>query len=112
MEQMEFGDRDKARQNRDEGMERARKHANKKNTEWSGRALQCVQAYPHPEFLTEDVRKWSEETQGLPAPPDNRAWGSVICTARRIGMIVRLGYAKRTDPVAHTAIVTKWKKVS
>lgn len=41
-------------------------------------------------FCTEGLRQWAE-ARGLPSPPDNRAWGSVIAHAKRKGWIVYAG---------------------
>ena len=43
-------------------------------------------------FLTETARAWAE-SQGLPPPPDNRAWGFIAKAMREAGHIVFDGYA-------------------
>lgn len=45
--------------------------------------------------MTEDARVWSE-ANGLPPPPDSRAWGPVIKRALQDGLISRIGYGKST----------------
>jgi hypothetical protein len=41
-------------------------------------------------FCADDVRRLAED-DGLPQPPDGRAWGSVIARAKRRGLIVAAG---------------------
>lgn len=43
-------------------------------------------------FLAEDVREWCE-INGLSAPTDGRAWGSVMRRAAKAGLIRPVGYA-------------------
>lgn len=43
-------------------------------------------------FLTEDARAWAE-SQGLPPPPDNRAWGFIAKAMSQCGHVVSEGYA-------------------
>ena len=43
-------------------------------------------------FLTEDARAWAE-SQGLPLPPDNRAWGFIAKAMRESGHVIFAGYA-------------------
>jgi len=43
-------------------------------------------------FLTEDARAWAE-SQGLPPPPDNRAWGHIAKSMSTAKHTVFAGYA-------------------
>lgn len=78
---------------RDRGAQQAVDHANAVESEWSGQALGLLVAYAiaHPgPFLTEDARPWAE-AQGLPPPPDPRAWGQVVKRARAKGRLRKTG---------------------
>src|SRR5690348_6972445 len=80
---------------RDTGMARSADHANAVEESWTARALKMVRTFiiTHRDpFLTEQVRGFAEK-QGLPTPPDARAWGHVISTAARKGYIDKVGYA-------------------
>lgn len=80
-----------ARIRRDDGIQRAADHA---DDAWRERAIGYVRLHAavHAEFLAEDVRAVAEH-DGLPPPPDGRAWGSVMQTAARRGIVKRVGYA-------------------
>lgn len=80
-------DFDAAMEARDLGMQRAVDHANRQESEWSGQALGLLVAFAKQAerpFLIEEARAWAE-TQGLPPPPDARAWGAVTkrCSAKQ-----------------------------
>ncbi len=84
-----------ARARRDDGMERAGRHADAEHKDWRDKALGYVRLYAVAStgpFLTEDVRVEAEK-DGLPLPPDRRAWGSVLQRAAREGIVTRAGYA-------------------
>lgn len=89
MEQLSI---DYARARRDDGIQRAGDHA---GNEWKDRArgyvLEFLAGNPEP-FLAEDLREFAE-VRGLFAPPDGRAWGAVIQSAARDGLIRKVGYA-------------------
>lgn len=80
-----------ARRKRDKGIERAAAHATE---EWRERALGYVKLHAlcTRQFLTEHVRNMAT-LDGLEAPPDGRAWGSVMQVAARQKVIVRKGFA-------------------
>ncbi len=72
-------DFDAALEARDLGMQRSVDHANKVESEWSGQALGLLVAfakYIARPFLIEEARTYAE-ANGLPQPPDARAWGAV-----------------------------------
>lgn len=72
-------DFDAAMQARDLGMQRSVDHANREESEWSGQALGLLVAFAKQAgrpFLIEEARAWAE-ANGLPPPPDARAWGAV-----------------------------------
>lgn len=77
---------------RDVGMARVERSA---GTEWQRLALGYLSEYVARHlspFLAEDVREWAE-ARGLPAPPNEKAWGPVMQAARRAGIVWPCGYA-------------------
>ena len=94
---------------RDDGMKRSTDHANRKTPKWSDVAFDFLKAYirEHETFMAEDVRSASENV--VPAPPDNRAWGSIIVRARKEKLIVANGYGKQKQSNCHSGIATIWK---
>ena len=80
-----------AQQRRDRGIRRSADHATR---EWLDKAVGYVRlhAVVTPSFLTEDVRAMAE-ADGLPAPPDKRAWGAVMRKAAHAELIKADGYA-------------------
>lgn len=75
---------------RERGIQSSLDRANRSESEWSGQALGLLIAYAakhYPDaFLVEDARVWAESV-GLPAPPNNKAWGGVTLRARGKGRI-------------------------
>lgn len=72
-------------------------HADKVEESWTERASVLFVDYANDvakgqPFLVEDARAWAEQ-QGLPKPPDNRAWGFVAKAMRQAGHIIFSGYA-------------------
>ena len=58
--------------------------------DWTEEAIGYVQQFPRGEFLTEDVRAWAYEN-GLEEPHDHRAWGSVMLSAEKQGIVLSAG---------------------
>lgn len=90
---LECIDRAKAAARRDEGIERVSRKA---GHDWNEAALdrlrQFIAGRVDP-FLAEDVVYYAEAV-GFRKPHDARAWGAVMQSAARRGLIVRIGYAK------------------
>lgn len=97
---------------RDEGMKQAADHAEAINHGWSELAIEFVRAYSvihkGEQFAGEDIRMWAE-SKGLLIPPHKRAWGNVILTAAKRGLLRKVGYKKTCNPLAHEAIATLWQ---
>lgn len=77
------------------GMQRSVDHANSVESEWSGQALGLLVAFAKQAggaFLIEDARRYAE-ANGLPLPPDARAWGSVTRRAKAKQRIEKTGDA-------------------
>jgi hypothetical protein len=94
----------------DVGMQAAIDHADDVQQGWSERAFAMLEAYArtHPEFMTEEARVWAHE-QGLPQPPDKRAWGAVAQRAARTGVLGLLRYQKTRIPPAHATPRPLWR---
>lgn len=95
---------------RDEGIEKAKDHAEKADPGWGDHALRLLRAFRQNTFLTEELRLYAYQN-GLPRPPDDRAWGSVIAKARKQKMITFLRYEKVRNPKAHCRPATVWRKL-
>jgi hypothetical protein len=100
-----------ARVLRDVGMQRAADHADRESEGWSdlayGFLVDYVAANRGRAFMAEDVRSRAE-AEGLPAPPDNRAWGSVISRAARRRIINRIGYGAQKSVSCHCSPKSIW----
>jgi hypothetical protein len=95
---------------RDEGMARAKSHADVVYENWSACAYAALIRYVGvhlDDFTAEDVREWAID---VPEPPDRRAWGSVLLKGSRDRIIRRAGYRPHRDPVRHHGISTVWRR--
>lgn len=102
---------------RDLGIQRSVDHANSVESEWSGQALGLLRAFvarlaPDETFLTEQFRAWAHALpQGLPQPPDARAFGAVIQrAAKKHRIIERAGAAPAAS--SHCSLKPTWKRAS
>lgn len=81
-----------ARLRADDGIARARRHADQVRRDWTQNAVDALRAWAscRGEFLLEDFR-----AAGLvPEPPDFHAWGAVTRVAAQQGVIVATGRVK------------------
>lgn len=92
------------------GAQSALKHA---GNNWADEAFKslCHYAASHDTFLTDDVRTFAH-SNGLPMPPDNRAWGGVVSKAAHMDLIERVGYAPVKSSSGHARPMSLWKLVS
>lgn len=99
-----FDHQPSAQQLADEGMKRAADHADAVQPEpkWTDQAYAFFLRYAEKNtlFMTEDVRVWSYQN-GLPHPPDGRAWGHVTVRAKKERIIQTDHYQKTKYPPAH-----------
>ena len=100
---------------RDAGMQQAVTHANETTPGWSEGALKALIAFinrpaANSSFMAEEVRLWAHQEYGLPRPPHNRAWGSVILKAFRKNLIRKIGIEQVRNPIAHCANAGVWVK--
>lgn len=94
------------------GAQLAADHADKAtDTSWSARAmlalLQFAKARPSSAFMTEDARAAAEKN-GLPLPPDRRAWGHVVRAASAAGHIQHVGYDRQKAANCHSSPKSLW----
>lgn len=95
---------------RDDGMDRAVKHADRVERTWSECAYTFLLEYARRcgSFTAEDVRK-DAEANGVTAPPDPRAWGGIMMRAARANVIVSTGrYTKASAVHAHCGPKAVW----
>ena len=99
-----------ARELANQGMKESADHAEAVEPGWNGLAYGMLQNYArtNAEFMTEDVRVWAK-VQGLPDPPDKRAWGSIINRAVRASMLARDRYESTKIPPAHATPRPVWR---
>lgn len=92
------------------GMAIAAAHADAVEPRWNDRAFAMLQRYAamHREFMTEDARCWAH-ANGLPMPPDKRAWGSIATRAIRDKIIVRDRFELTRIPPAHATPRPVWR---
>lgn len=105
-------DFDRARTLRDQGMAASTAHADAVSPTWSDRALAFVHewAVSHQTFTSEDVRIFAHN-MGLPTPPDQRAWGTVMLAAARKGWTRKAGYVTARDPKVHMQEIRLWESL-
>lgn len=98
------------------GAQRALDHADRNEIDWSGRAWGLLLDYVRrlrirdadKRFMAEEVREWAQG-QGLPKPPDPRAWGALFSRARRAGWITSAGYTESKNKQAHCRPTQLWR---
>jgi hypothetical protein len=94
------------------GAQLAANHADNENPSWTERALAYFVAYakarPTSAFLTEDVR-FAASLDGLPPPPDRRAWGYIPKAAQAQGVIAHAGYARQKAANCHASPKSLWR---
>lgn len=82
-----------AKSERDAAMASVAKHADDACHRWTVLAFQWITTYAiaHREFVSEDCTA-AALAAGIPAPPDDRAWGAPFARAAKQRIIVRIGY--------------------
>ena len=100
---------------RDDGINRAVKHADEEVSRWSNMfyAYCLIWLKNKPagyEFLMEEIRMDAEKN-GFPIPPSKRASGGAPLKLAKNNKIIKVGYGQTTNPKAHCANATRWAKV-
>lgn len=93
----------------DAGAQAAAEHADREHEGWQEDAYKLFMQFASgcESFQTEEARLWAHE-QGLPLPPDGRAWGAVTKRAMRSGL-QRIGYAATKSPNCHGNPKSVWR---
>ena len=101
-----------ARRLRDDGIKRAADHADEIVDSWTAKALEALRGIA-PRFLvfTASTVRQRAHMEGLPLPPDPRAWGSVFRGARKLGLIEFLRYVPDPDPSRHCGPTAEYRWV-
>ena len=99
-----------------QGLMRAIDHADGVSPQWSQRAFNVAVEYVKNElrsgqqFKSEDIRIWAYFFNKIHRPPNERAWGAVCTNMAKQGLIEKIGLGSVTNPKAHGAIATLWRK--
>lgn len=93
------------------GAERAASRADRDSDgQWSAQAWDFMVAWARQRqgqpFQGEDVRHAAAGV--VPAPPEPRAWGSILVRAAKARLIARVGYAPAKDPKSHGNPKSVW----
>lgn len=101
-----------ARESAVDGMNRAAQHADDVELDWTERAFRAFSrhAAKNAEFMTEDARIAAYQ-DGLPYPPDERAWGSVATRAVREGVVKRDRYGQTRQRPANAHPQPIWRSL-
>ena len=103
--------------NLEEGKILAKKNAelacNNAGNEWKELAYLALKEYSKVSntFMTEDVSKYAYGN-GLPFPPDGRAWGSIIHKALKEKLIHKIGYSPKKTKHCHSQPISVWEYVN
>lgn len=93
------------------GMIQSIENADRNNKKWSEIAYKYLLHYlinKKEPFLTEDVRMSSKNV--VPEPPSNRAWGTIIVKASKIGIIKKIGYGTTKSKKSHSTPASLWQR--
>lgn len=92
------------------GIQLAIQNAELKHTGWADEALNHLTDFIRTRrtpFMCEEVREYAEK-RGLPKAPSNRAWGSIVQTAKKRQLINRVGTSIVSNKKAHCCFATLW----
>lgn len=96
----------------EQGVESSGAHADAVEAGWRFQALSMLTAYAvnaREPFLAEAAREWAHKN-GLPPPPDARAWGSVIRMASAKHRIRKAGAAPANS--SNRALKHLWERAA
>ena len=101
----------RARQQRDDGIDRAARHAESDYPGWGSQALAYLRRYAenHDCFMGWFVTNESELSGSVPAAPTRKSWGAIFTKAVRLGWIEKDGY--RQDPNRHCNPAPVWRSL-
>lgn len=95
-----------------EGMAQAVEHAYRVEPNWSDRAYAAFVKFARQNavFTSEGVRA-AAEAEGLPLPPDMRAWGAIVKRAVSLRVVTSAGYTTSNNPQAHSRPIRRWQSL-
>lgn len=108
---------DRGEQKKLRGIKRAVDHANIKNAgTWSNKAYQASKLFLSSKkngftFMIEDIRTWTEEHNLIPPPPSKRAWGGMVKSLVKEGLIHKVGHGTVKNENAHKCFAAVWCKI-
>lgn len=100
-----------ARTERDKGIEKAKRNADRVHDSWSDRCYDLFRLFVRLKdgsFRIEEFRDWV--VNKIEKPPSLRAYGAITMKAARVGLIRHVGYAKVKNARAHMANCAVWKR--
>lgn len=100
---------------RDKGMKQAADNADRVVPSWGDDAVGYLERFLKrysifTEFQAEHVRHWAHNN-GLPMPPDARAWGMVMKRAKKFGLVEFVRWDRCHDRKVHMCPAAVWRKV-
>lgn len=96
------------------GIHLAAEHADQVKPGWLDEAINDLKVFllwNTSPFMCETFRVFAEQECQLPPPPHARAYGAVMQRAKREGLIEHAGYKQVSNPRAHMANASLWRKV-
>ncbi len=93
------------------GMATAIAHAESVSPRWADRAGELLRRFVAERvapFSSPDLRAYADRI-GFERPPTNWAWGGVINSAARNGLIKKCGGENYGNETMHTRVVTLWR---
>lgn len=97
---------------RDEGIERAKAHADEVSKDWSERAgkllIEFMEHHVGP-FMVEELRSYAALVD-FDLPAHSRAWGGVIRSAAFKGLVERVGIQNTSSVKSHRTPASVWVK--
>lgn len=80
------------------------------NPTWLDRALKMVRRRPHGEIITGEALRVALTQAGLPAPGHHNAWGAMIRTAAKRGLLIPTGtYVHMEGKKSHARMTPQYR---
>lgn len=95
------------------GIQVAADHADQVHPGWQDEAIKNLKVFllwNNSPFMCETFRAFAEEECQLSPPPHARAYGAVMQRAKREGLIEHAGIGQVSNPKAHMANASFWRK--
>lgn len=106
---------EEARQKRDEGISRAKDHADAVSPGWSEKAYELfktwLSGWPSGFCFQIEGFRVSAKARGLEDPPTARAFGSLAVRAKKEGLIKSNGQKPTASASAHRCYANEWQKL-